>query len=441
MPLLGPTWKHPVASGLSRRGGVPVRRLDHLVEQLWAPALASGGVRVVTDAAPDPRWSDVERYWAVPDLEHARILIPRGNPKVTAGALTNYRGLRFPAANLARAGAGTLAHLGLPLSRHTVAVQVRTGVVGAREALPLAVLARQLAVARVHASIGIRTGDNRKATLALLDTRGRPLGHAKFGWDPVTDGFVATETRALRKFGGLAGPVRAPAALAEFDYHGHPVVVTQPLPLQVRGAMNNVAEPSSQELYFLTPVRRRAAPRKTEHLGRVAQRLLALATDPTCGSLADRAGALLRRICDFPDEVPVTERWHGDLTPWNRARESDGQLWVWDWENCEEDTVAGLDALHWAFSVRRLAGAHLSAGALADCLAAAAGHLIAAGVPRRARPVVAGIYALVVVERACALAAHHRSWAGVWIGSDALALLLRQADQLLDQVTGSASPS
>lgn len=410
-----------------------MRPLDYLVEQLWAPALVTGDVRVVADPVPDPRWADVERYWALPDLAHARILIPRANAKVTARALTNYRGLRFPAANLIRAGAGSLARLGLPPSRHTVSVQARSRSAHRRSALPLAVLARELGVARVHAGIGIRTGDNRKATLALVDSQGTPLGHAKFGWDAVSDGFVATEAHALSKIGGLAGPVRAPAVLAEFDYHGHPVLVTQPLPVDVRGAMNQVAAPSPREVFFLTPVCRHSAPRDTGHFAQVAQRLAALATDPICGAVAARAGTLLGRIRNLDGAVPVTERWHGDLTPWNRARQSDGQLWVWDWENCEEDAVAGLDPLHWAFSVRRLTNSHLGPGALSDCLSETSHHLAAAGVRRPAWPVVAGIYALVVVERACALAAHHRSWDSVWIGSGALLALLRQAERLLDE--------
>jgi len=405
--------------------------LDHLVEQLWAPALATGDVRVAADPTPDPRWVDVERYWAVPDLAHARILIPRVNATVTGSALTNYRGLRFPTTNLIRAGAGSFARLGLPLSRHTVAVQVRSDSAGVCEALPLTLLAHELGVAPVHASIGIRTGDNRKATLALVDGRGRPLGYAKFGWDAVTDGFVATEARALSKFGGLAGPARAPAVLAQLEYHGHPVVVTQPLPLDVRGATNRVAAPTPQEVFFLTPVCRRAAPRDTEHLAQVAARLAALTADPVCGPVAARAGCLLEHITDVDDPVPVTERWHGDLTPWNRARERDGQLWVWDWENCEDDAVAGLDPLHWAFSSRRLSHAHLAPDALAGCLADASRHLAAAGVRREAWPVIAGIYALVVVERACALAAHHRSWHSVWIAPDAVLALLGQAQRLL----------
>lgn len=41
------------------------------------------------------------------------------------------------------------------------------------------------------------------------------------------------------------------------------------------------------------------------------------------------------------DVLPATRRWHGDFAPWNRARDRQGRLWVWDWEKSEEDAVAG----------------------------------------------------------------------------------------------------
>ena len=69
------------------------------------------------------------------------------------------------------------------------------------------------------------------------------------------------------------------------------------------------------------------------------------------------AHALLDALAGATDTLPVTSRWHGDLTWWNRARDDAGQLWVWDWESSEEDAVAGLDALHWAFSARRTTSA------------------------------------------------------------------------------------
>jgi hypothetical protein len=45
--------------------------------------------------------------------------------------------------------------------------------------------------------------------------------------------------------------------------------------------------------------------------------------------------------------------------------------------------------------------------------------------------VVAAAYALVVVERACGLAAHQGDWSRVWISCDDLVTLVEQAEVLL----------
>jgi hypothetical protein len=405
--------------------------LDSLVEQLWSPLLDTGGVRVDVDGAADPDWVDHESYWAVPDLRRAKLLVPRGDSAVTAAAIENYRGLRLRRKNLMRAVVGPLARHRVPVLRHAVTVQVRRDRPELAEQLPLAVLARALDTGALSASIGIRTGDNRKASLALVDGTGRPVGHAKVGWDRVSDGYVSTETRVLREVGGRAGPMRAPAVLAETTYHGHPVLVMEPLPGDVRGSRGRIPPPSSAELYSLMPVTRRSPPRDTGHLSALSTRLRQQQGDPVAGGIATSAGRLLGLVEARADAFPVTARWHGDLTVWNRARDASGQLWVWDWENSEEDALAGLDAMHWAFSARRSPSAQLLELDLGGCLDDSRPHLVAAGVSREQGSVVAAVYALVVVERACGLAAHHGDWAQVWISPEDLTALLTQADALL----------
>jgi hypothetical protein len=408
-----------------------VEPLDNLVEQLWSPLLGSERVRVSTDATPDPAWVDAETYWAVPDLRGAKLLVPRGDTAVTAGAVENYRGLRLRRKNVMRAVVGALTRRHVPVLRHPVALQVSRDHPEAARLLPLAVLSEALDVRNLHASIGIRTGDNRKATLALVDDDGRPVGHAKFGWDHVSDGYVRTETEALRRIGGRPGPMRAPGVLAETTYHGHPVLVMEPLPEDVRGSRGRIAPLTSEELYSLTPVVRHVRPRDTQHLIALAARLRGQRADSVAGAVATRAEHLLQRVERHPDPVPVSERWHGDLTMWNRARDRTGQLWVWDWENSEADAVAGLDALHWAFSARRSPSARLLEVDLAACLQEAGAHLTAAGLAHDQAPIVAATYTLVVVERACGLAAHHADWTQVWISRDELTRLIEQAELLL----------
>jgi hypothetical protein len=409
--------------------------LDSLVEQLWSPLVETGWVRVGVGDSTDAAWLDAESYWAVPDLRRAKLLVPRGDTAVTAGAVENYRGLRLRRKNLMRAAVGALTRRGLPVLRHAVTLQVSRAHPDVAEQLPLAVVGRALGRRDLHASIGIRTGDNRKATLALVDDGGRPVGHAKIGWDPVSDGYVRTETEVLRRIGGRPGPMRAPGVLAETEYHGHPVLVMEPLPEDVRGSRGRIVPPTSEELYSLTPVTRLARPQETRHLQALASRLRDERGDPVAGAVASRATPLLDLVERRTDAFPVSERWHGDLTVWNRARDRSGQLWVWDWENSEEDTIVGLDALHWTFSARRSPSAQLLELDLPACLGEAAPHLTAAGLSHAQAPVVAAVYALVVVERACGLAAHHRDWTQVWISPEDLGALIAQAEAL---VTGGA---
>jgi hypothetical protein len=408
-----------------------VQPLDNLVEQLWSPLVETGWVRVHTGASTDPDWVDAESYWAVPDLRRAALLVPRGDRSVTSGAVENYRGLRLRRKNLMRAAVGRMTQYGVPVLRSRVSLQVHRDHLDTAAGLPLALLGETLGRRDLHASIGIRTGDNRKATLALVDDQGRPVGHAKFGWDPVSDGYVQTETEVLRRIGGRPGPMRAPGVLAETTYHGHPVLVMEPLPEGVRGSRGRIAPPTSEELYHLTPVTRTAPPRETGHLRSLAKRLREQQSDTVAGSVAVRADRLLELVEQHDDDFPVAERWHGDLTVWNRARDRDGQLWVWDWENSEEDALAGLDALHWAFSSRRSPSAQLLAVDLPACLSDARRHLTAAGLSVRQARVVAAAYALVVVERACGLAAHAGDWSRVWISCDDLVTLVEQAELLL----------
>ena len=72
----------------------------------------------------DPGWVDAEAYWAVPDLHHAKLLVPRGGRDVTAGAIENYRGLRLRRKNVMRAAVGVMTRRGLPVLRHPVSLQV-----------------------------------------------------------------------------------------------------------------------------------------------------------------------------------------------------------------------------------------------------------------------------------------------------------------------------
>ncbi len=413
-----------------------VKALETLVDQLWAPG-AGTSVRVdVTSrpGAPRPGWTVAEQYWLLPGASQPRLLVPVAGAAVQRAALTAHRGLRRPATNLARAALGVVASTPAPLSRRRLVVRTRPEA----PPLPLARLAEELGRGPLHAAFGVRTGANRKATLQLLDQHGEVVGHAKLGWNATADEYVRTETEALGVVGGRPAPMRAPRLLASFMQGGRPVAVVEPLPLDVRGVRGQQPAPSPAELFALCPVVRTGEAGETAQLSAAGTRLRALAkTHRDAGAGAGDEGrmlhhavALLDLVENDPRTVPIQARWHGDLTPWNCARGADGQLWAWDWESSEQDVVAGLDALHWEFSVRRETGGQADLS-LVDCLAAARPHLDAAGVAGSVRALVAAVYVLTAVERAATLARRHGAWEPVWISRTRLSELSLEAARLL----------
>lgn len=405
-----------------------MKPLDYVTEQLWAPVLASSDTRLVVDTPADDTWRDLERYWLIPREASARLLVPAGSREMVGRYLGNYRHLRKSYKSASRLLLSRAVQAGLPVSRTSVALQTRVaGPVGS----PGQVLSDALGQP-VYAALGVRTSDNRKATLQLVDGEGHPVGFAKFGWSPTTDALVANETAALKRVGGRPGPTRAPAVLAEVDYHGHPVVVTEAMPVDVRGGPSGAAEPTPAEMYALMPVSRRGAVGTTGEFEVSTGRLRSAESAPATAEVAAAGLRLAGLLGQVEDPVPVTELCHGDMAPWNRAREASGQLWLWDWEYAEEDAVAGIDPLNWMFSRHRIATGHTEEVRLSDWVDRAGGYLTAAGVSHHDRPLVAAAYAVHVVGRACSIASHSGSWAEAVLGPAGLHDLLGQATALLE---------
>lgn len=403
--------------------------VDLLEEQLWAPGVRAGILRVGTSLDDDPSWDTVERYWMLPDASRARLVVQVTPPRVAARLLTNYRRLRTPVTGAVRALLGAGASLGVPCGWHVLQVQTRRGAPpGDAPRRPLEVLEGHFGK-RIYAAGGVRRGDNRKATLHLVDAAGIPVGYAKVGWSRSIDASIRDEARALRDVAGGLSSVRSPRLLAELDYADHPIAVTAPLPPEVRRV--HPADVTSQELFALTPVVRQGSFRDTAQVRDTRAKLDRMRESPVVGTLAARAADLLARVARWEGSVrtPVVQRWHGDLAPWNMARDADGVLWLWDWESSQPDAVAGLDALHWEASVLRLTTPRQPT--LAMLLDRAEPHLVAAGVPRNARWGVAACYAVSLVERACTLAHQAASWSDARQPPSELESLLAEAEARL----------
>lgn len=410
--------------------GTGTSPLDLLAQQLWLPSMPDDSVRVMLNPTDHAGWRTRERYWAIPSAARVRLLVPAGPAAASRGSLVNYRRLRRWRPRSVRFAAGQAARAAIPLAPDQVAVQSR--VRSASPALPLAALADALGHDVLYTSIGVRTGANRKATLQLVDADGSPRGYAKLAWDEATADGIRTEARSLDTVGGRDGSARAPALLASGEIAGYPYLVSAPLPESVASPRRSDPIPEPQEIAALCPIHRRAPARETAHFDALSVRIT---TVLTMASVGPALGAAMRDIADRVAKVDavlaIGERWHGDLAHWNTARDAEGRLWCWDWEGSESDAVAGLDALHWAFSRERQRGDGIGRASLGRAAEAAATHLWAVGTARHDWPVVAALYALIVAERAATLAAR-AGWPQVWIDEGRLLTVLASAAEMLD---------
>ena len=404
-----------------------------LVEQLWGGQISAGRLKVeVTGRGRstepmDASWHEVERYYVVPSTHRPTMLLPAEPRPALLGALNNYRGLRTARRQLQRRALSSAATVGgLPCPQ--VSVWARTGEPDGSRAHPLGELAAALGRQDLRAAIGVRTGANRKATLQLVDLTGDPVGFAKFAWSEQTALAVQRETAALTADDRL-GSCRRPALLASGMYAGWPYLVSSPLPSTSRGVRGRVAPPSVQEFHDLAPVTGRRALSTSGQLLGLVERLEKHASAEAVGTLVKRT---LRLLADASvADVVMSERWHGDLTPWNAARDSEDRLWCWDWESCELDAVAGLDAIHWHLSLEQEAGRPLTSAALATAVETAAPVLTGLGHPRRDMPVVAAVYVASMAERAVALSVAEGGWEAGWLTVDNLEDLVDHASREL----------
>jgi hypothetical protein len=194
---------------------------------------------------------------------------------------------------------------------------------------------------------------NRKPVLQLFDRHGRCRAFGKVGWSPHTCADVAAEGRALTAVGARRlDAVVPPELLARTTWHGHPVILTQPLRPRRwppgRGhqrsrrppvkAMDEVAQ-----LFAEDPAPLPASAwwaRQWQGVGDIA--------DPVTRSRMARAMDEVARVA--ADRPLAWGAWHGDWTPWNMAVDGPRTL-LWDWERFETGVPTGLDRIHYVLNV------------------------------------------------------------------------------------------
>jgi len=182
--------------------------------------------------------------------------------------------------------------------------------------------------------------------LQLFTRDGRCVGFAKLGWDAVTQRMIDDEVEALRRV-RASGPtgVRVPAVLWHGYWEGLAVMVTAPMPTDIRRLPRRARVPVDP----LAEIAAVDGPMLPTTL-RTSDYLRA-ATDT--GFLAATFGRreVLTRVerieSDFGDLQITFGRWHGDWVPWNLGR-SRNALFAWDWAYSATAVPFGFDVLHFA---------------------------------------------------------------------------------------------
>jgi hypothetical protein len=301
---------------------------------------------------PDLAWL-VDVLWGSEDGTVADRPMPGGTPYVVVPGPHGARAILPAGRDAARAalvaGAGTRSR-GAQRGRSLAAVAARTGILRPRLFVrgddPLRTTIGAALGADVELASAVRQpGPFRKPVLQIVAS-GEVVAYAKVAWNAVTAANVAAEHRALL---GLAGTgvlsLGAPEPIAVVDHRGFPVLLTRPMP---------------RELRRFDAKRDRVDPAVTEVIGGlgtpsagddpIADRLrsrLRAASGGSLGSLAATVERLLDAIGPRAARIPAGA-WHGDWSPWNLGWVG-GRLWAWDWEYCRTDVPVGLDLPHLAF--------------------------------------------------------------------------------------------
>ncbi len=325
-----------------------------------------------------------------------------------------------------RIALSALVHFGLAYRRQQVDLHVPEG---APSLLGQAV-DRGL---ELHALVTV-LGANRRTNIQVFDGEGVPVCFLKTGWNEVTRRAVTTELEALgtvvshRSEGSdSSGQPRVPRVLSSGEAGTLTYLAVEPLP-DGCALLSPQDAPSANELLALMPLARHARVAETDAV-KAALNVLGVLRRSKSGSpgdeLVEECSKAERALRRHLSSVPVVERWHGDLVPWNAARDADGVLWLWDWESSGSDAPAGMDALHW----------HLRAVAEGSDLAGQARHTARAsvtllapyGVDRLAAPYVFLAYSLLLCERVWTYADLTDGWETALFRPADLAALLSEA--------------
>lgn len=339
-------------------------RLRAYRDLVWTPA----GADVRLGTSRDTADAD-EAYLVLPHPAKPRLLVADVDPKLIRQMLLSYRGLRGRLTSLQLHCLGVVS-ASSPISRRLPRLLVHHGpgrtTVGGQDSgrgLVGDVRAALADESRPPSGTLITLRDQSvvtKPTLSFFGADGRPLGYAKAGVSAGTDTMVRNETRALSEVQSwLQQPGQTdavppsdlfdtPKPLRSFSWLGHPVLVTEPMPLSIRRERRAPHEMVDVLNALAASGDRGSVPWELTDVGSAMPALLvaARAVDPEA---ALRLGGIWNRLREHGRLVAIG-RSHGDWVNWNVGR-AEGRTIAWDWESSRRRVPLGFDALHWHFQV------------------------------------------------------------------------------------------
>lgn len=320
-------------------------RADYLAETvrlLWPPPGRVTTGRTGANGSRAPGARVVSEFLALPDLAHARLLLPLRARRAAAAAAHRYAEPWSPVRRIrARAMALALSSgaAGLLLRDRVTVEAPAHGTLDSIETLLAGVVGHPVAVGLYVT----RPRANRKPLLQVLTGSGALVAFAKVGVDDFTRGLVATEARALHAVGSEARRAfTIPDVLDLRSWHGLDVLTLSALPVHERRASLDAGRLAvvAAEIAATGGVEL-AVPARSTYVQRLRGRLDALPS-----GAGHRLATAVDGILDAHGGAPLPfAAWHGDLTPWNMATLRDTVL-VWDWERYETGVPLGFDLVH-----------------------------------------------------------------------------------------------
>jgi hypothetical protein len=394
---------------MSRRVTVEADDLSRLTRRVWD---AGPDSPVLVSRSPLPKTHvTVESYAVVPSSQHPRYLVPLNSPRsvLTATYRLPYSSRARRAARMLAAG-GTVAWSRLGRDRLYV---------GIARSVPPASWSDHLLLLRLATELGVDPDDvvallpvrrvmpTTKPILRLFDRRGRSLGFAKVGWSDATRRVVHNEVDVLHELRGRLQHLQVPSVLASGALVGNSYLVTSPAPSPMRvwsrppqdcrSLLTDVA--SSGGLTVEMPSASRFRARLLDELD---------AAQAGAPALVDLLRTWLHTVTAQSGGDLAFGRWHGDWTRWNVV-EAAGRPLAWDWEFSEPSAPVGFDLLHWNFQ-QSLARPQGSLDAAVRAVYQCAPKLAAVGVHPARHRLVASLYLVEILTRACRLNAQGGGW-------------------------------